>query len=167
MIELEPFSEQHLDAVEAMLDDPDVQRFTRIPVPAPPGFARTWLERYEEGRREGTRECFAVVEDGELLGLTMAPTIDREGRTVELGYAVAPAARGRGVAGEALRRMTEWAFAELGALRIELHISAANEASKRVAARCGYVREGVLRSTYVKPGLRDDTEIWSRLPGDP
>jgi RimJ/RimL family protein N-acetyltransferase len=167
LIELEPFSERHLAAVEAMLDDPDMQRFTRIPVPAPPGFARTWLERYEAGRRDGTRECFAIVEDGELLGLTMAPAIDREGLTVELGYAVAPAARGRGVASAALRLTTEWAFAELGALRVELHISAANEASKRVAARCGYVREGVLRSRYVKPGLRDDTEIWSRLPGDP
>ena len=45
-------------------------------------------------------------------------------------------------------------------------ISVENDASKRVAERCGYRREGVLRSTYVKEGVRDDTEIWSRLPTD-
>jgi RimJ/RimL family protein N-acetyltransferase len=63
--------------------------------------------------------------------------------------------------------MTGWAFDELDVLRIELRISIDNEPSKRVAARCGYVREGVLRSLPFKQGLREDTEIWSRLPGDP
>ena len=55
----------------------------------------------------------------------------------------------------------------MGALRVELFISAENEASQAVATRCGYVREGVLRSAYFKEGLREDTEIWSRLPSDP
>jgi len=36
----------------------------------------------------------------------------------------------------------------------------------RVAERCGYIREGVLRSSFVKPGRREDTEIWSRLATD-
>jgi RimJ/RimL family protein N-acetyltransferase len=70
------------------------------------------------------------------------------------------------VATQALRLLTEWGFAELGALRLELFISVDNEASKRVAERCGYVREGVLRSVHLKEDLRVDTEIWSRLPSD-
>jgi RimJ/RimL family protein N-acetyltransferase len=105
--------------------------------------------------------------DGEFLGIAVAPQIDRAARTAELGYVVAPAARGRGVASEALRLLTEWAFAELGMERLELLISVENEASKRVAARCGYVREGVLRSHWVKGELREDTELWARLPSDP
>jgi RimJ/RimL family protein N-acetyltransferase len=151
-----------------MLDDPDLLRFTRIPEPVPPGFARTWLERYEEGRAAGNREAFAVVDDaGEFLGLALAPGIDRDTATAELGYAVAPGARGRGVASEALRQLTEWAFGQQGMVRLELLISVDNPASKKVAERCGYVREGVLRSSYVKPGRREDTEIWSRLATDP
>jgi RimJ/RimL family protein N-acetyltransferase len=51
-------------------------------------------------------------------------------------------------------------------LRLELLISVDNAASKKVAERCGYLQEGVLRSLYVKPGVREDTEIWSRLPTD-
>jgi RimJ/RimL family protein N-acetyltransferase len=51
--------------------------------------------------------------------------------------------------------------------RVELLISVDNPASKRVAERCGYVREGVLRSLHVKQDVREDTEIWSRLVDDP
>jgi RimJ/RimL family protein N-acetyltransferase len=165
VIEFELFSEKHVPGVAALLDDPAVLRFTRVPEPVPEDFASTWVTRYEEARRNGSREAFAVVEDDEFLGLALAPTIDRETQTAELGYVVAPAARGRGVATEALRRLTDWAFAE-GMLRIELLISAENPASKKVAERCGYVREGVLRNAYVKPGRREDTEIWSRLATD-
>jgi RimJ/RimL family protein N-acetyltransferase len=167
MLGLVPSGEEHLAGVEEMLDDPDLLRFTRIPEPVPPGFAHSWFERYAEARGDGSREAFAIVEDGEFLGLALAPQIDRETRAAELGYVVVPAARGRGVATEALRQLTEWAFAELGMLRLELMISVENAGSKKVAERCGYVREGVLRSAYVKQGLREDTEIWSRLATDP
>jgi len=52
-------------------------------------------------------------------------------------------------------------------LRAELHISVDNVASKRVAERNGYRLDGVLRSLWFKGDLREDTEIWSRLPNDP
>jgi RimJ/RimL family protein N-acetyltransferase len=122
---------------------------------------------YEQARRDGSREAFAVVEDGRLLGLALAPHIDREAGEVELGYIVGPWARGRGVATEALRLLTRWAFDELGAQRIELIIEAANAPSVRVAERCGYVLEGERRSTYLKQGRRVDARIYSRLPSDP
>ena len=164
---LEPFGERHLAALEEMLEDPDLLRFTRVPEPVPPGFARLWLERYEEARADRSREAFAIVdESGGVLGLALAPRIELEARTAELGYLVAPAARGRGVATEALRRLTEWALSELGMERLELLISVENAASKRVAERAGYVCEGVLRSLHVKQGRREDTEIWSRLATD-
>ena len=63
--------------------------------------------------------------------------------------------------------MTRWAFDEAAAQRIILLVDVENIASSRVAARAGYVREGVLRSSYVKPGMRRDVELWSRLPTDP
>jgi RimJ/RimL family protein N-acetyltransferase len=154
--------------VAGLLDDPDVQRFTRVPVPVPADFPRRWLSRYEEGRLDGSREAFAIVDaDDAFLGLALAPEIKRDAREAELGYIVAPSARGRGVAGAGLGLLTDWAFEELGVLRIELLIDVDNEPSKRVAERCGYIREGVLRSAHLKDDLRSDTEIWSRLPTDP
>ena len=159
--------ERHVVGLEAILDDPDVLRFTRVPEPVPPGFARAWFARYEEGRRDGTREAFAIVDDEScFLGIALAPEIDRETRTAELGYVVTPAARGRGVATEALRQLTAWALTERDMFRLELLISVDNPASQRVAENCGYLREGVLRAFHVKQDVREDTEIWSRLASD-
>jgi len=167
-IRLEPLSAAHLEAVRALVADPEVLHFTRVPEPVPAGFPEQWLGRYEEGRREGSREAFAIEDAATavFLGLALVPTIDREAQTAELGYIVASGARGRGVASEALRLLTDWAFSELGAVRLELLISVDNSASKRVAERCGYEREGVLRSIHLKQGVREDTEIWSRLAGE-
>jgi RimJ/RimL family protein N-acetyltransferase len=166
-IRLEPLAEHHVASPESWIHDPDVLRFTNVPDPPPPDFVQSWFTAYEEGRRDGTREAFAILdEDGVFLGFALAFRIDREGRQVELGYALVPEARGRGAASRALALLTEWAFAELDVVRIELRISVANEASQAVARRCGYTHEGTLRSLYFKQGRRDDTQVWSRLVGD-
>ena len=167
-IRLVPFAATHLDDVAALLTDPDILRFTRIPEPPPPDFPRTWLNRYEHGRSEGTHEGFAALDaGGHFVGLALAPDIDRDGREVELGYLVAPGARGRGIATDMLRQLTDWALGELGMLRVYLIINIENPASERVAERCGYVREGVMRSVHLKQGRRSDASLWSRLPSDP
>lgn len=168
-IRLVLFADRHLAPFAAMLDDSDIQRFTRVPFSPPPSFPQAWLARYRAGRADGTREAFAVEDrsDGSFLGIAVAPSIDPEARTVELGYLVAPAARGRGVGTEALRLMVPWAFEVLGARRLELLISVDNEGSKVVARRSGFVFEGVLRGRHFKDDLWEDTEIWSRLPTDP
>jgi RimJ/RimL family protein N-acetyltransferase len=138
-----------------------------MPSPLPAGFVATWLESTARARADGTREAFAIVDgDGTFLGWAGSPMIDRAGRTVELGYMVTPGARGRGVATEALRLLTAWAFDELDAVRAELRIGAENEASRRVAVRCGYAHEATLRSSYRKDKPRWDLEIWSRLATD-
>ncbi|MFN2543467.1 MAG: GNAT family N-acetyltransferase [Actinomycetota bacterium] len=169
VIRLEPFADEHLDAFARTLEDPAILRFTRMPVPPPPGFASMWFERYEQGRRDGTREVFAIVDDadGSYLGVAVVPTINRETRTAELGYVVAPWARGRGVATEALRQLTKWALETLDPMRLELWISPDNPASKKVAEKCGYVYEGTLRMMHFKQDLWEDGEIWSRIATDP
>jgi RimJ/RimL family protein N-acetyltransferase len=167
-VRLVPLTHQHAAALDRALEDADIVANTRVPEPVPAGFATTWIDRYEHGRVDGSREGFALEDDeGSFLGLGLIPRIDRETETAELGYVVVPEARGRGVATEALRLLTELAFAELAMARLELMIVVHNEASKIVARRCGYVREGVLRSAHFKQGRREDTEIWSRLATDP
>jgi RimJ/RimL family protein N-acetyltransferase len=166
-IELRLLSPADVDDVHDLIQDPDTLRFTRVPVPPPDGFARDWYARYEQGRETDSKEAFAIVdEDGAFLGLALVPAIDAEAAEAELGYMVAAHARGRGVASEALRQLTDWAFGR-GIQRAYLIIDVDNPASKAVAARAGYTLEGVMRSTYLKQGRRSDTELWSRLPDDP
>ncbi|MGH2886254.1 MAG: GNAT family N-acetyltransferase, partial [Solirubrobacteraceae bacterium] len=167
-VRLERLDDRWLDDVADLVADPDVLRFTRIAEPPPEGFARTWIGAYEAARRDGSREAFAALDgDGRFIGLGLAPEIDRAAGELELGYIVARGARGRGVATRILRLLTRWAFEELGAQRVYLIIDVENHASERVAERCGYQREGVMRSIHVKQDRRADAGLWSRLPGDP
>lgn len=104
---------------------------------------------------------------GVSSGSDLAPEIDRAAGELELGYIVARDAQGRGIATEILRLLTRWAFDEVEAQRAYLIIDVENPASARVAERCGYRLEGVMRSIHVKQGQRADVGLWSRLPGDP
>jgi RimJ/RimL family protein N-acetyltransferase len=167
-VHLELLNEAHLEAVAAMLSDPDVLRFTRVPEPTPADFPQQWLRTYEQGRRDGTREAFAALDGGgALVGLALAFGIDRGEAEAELGYIVTPAARGRGVGTAILRALTDWAFRATNAERLRLVIDVENPASLVVAERSGYVREGVMRSVHFKGGRRIDAVLLSRLRTDP
>jgi RimJ/RimL family protein N-acetyltransferase len=167
-VHLELLGEAHLGGVGAMLSDPDVLRFTRVPEPTPADFPQQWLATYEAGRRDGTREAFAALDgDGRLVGLALAFGIDAKEGEAELGYIVAPEARGRGVGTAILRALTDWAFAATAVERIRLVVDVENPASLRVAEGAGYVREGVMRSVHFKNGRRIDAVLLSRLRSDP
>jgi RimJ/RimL family protein N-acetyltransferase len=163
-IRLEPIDARFVPDFEQLASDPDVVRFTRVPVAPDKGFAEAWVGRYVSGWDDGSRAGFAIVsKTGEFLGLAAVVDLDLTGRQGELGYIVAPSARGRGIAGRALRLLTSWALGPLGLERVELRISTDNEPSVRVAERLGFVREGVLRSTHLKDDVRADVVVYSML----
>jgi RimJ/RimL family protein N-acetyltransferase len=166
-ITLEPLTQAHVPHMLDFARDDQILRFTRVPAGADEEFARWWIGRYESGWSEGSRAGFAVLDDtGTQIGFAAFVQLDLAAREGEIGYAVGPAARGRGVASRSLELLTRWGFDELELLRIELLIDAENAGSARVAERAGYTLEGVLRSKYVKEGLRADVGVWSRLRGD-
>ncbi|MHB8641779.1 MAG: GNAT family N-acetyltransferase [Gaiellaceae bacterium] len=164
-IRLDPLTAEHAAAMDALARDEDVARFTRIPEPVPQNFGARWVERYVRGRDEGTNAGFAIVdlESGAFLGFMGLVRMALDEQQAEAGYVTVSRARGRGVATRALRLLSVWAFATLPLERIELLIDVANPASELVARRAGYTREGVLRWTYLKPGQRSDTIVYSLL----
>jgi RimJ/RimL family protein N-acetyltransferase len=151
----------------ALTADPDVVRFTRVPAGADEAFVRGWIKRYEDGWDDGSRAGFAIRgQGGTVLGFAAFVELHLEQQEGEIGYMVAPAARGRGVAPRAVELLTRWGFDALGLIRLELRIDVQNPASELVAARTGYEREGVLRNVHFKDGLRCDLAVWSRLSHD-
>jgi RimJ/RimL family protein N-acetyltransferase len=166
---LEPLSEALARDLRWVLDgDHDTARFTRIPSSPDGRFLAMWLGRYEQAWADGTAAGFAVRDaaTGEAVGFAGLVQLDLEKREGELGYVVAPAARGRGIAGRAVELLTRWSFESLGLLRVELRIDPANAFSARIAQRQGYRLEGTLRNLYFKEGLRSDVAVWSRLADD-
>jgi ribosomal-protein-alanine N-acetyltransferase len=166
-IRLEPLDARFVGDFEQLVTDPDTVRFTRVPVLPDTGFAAAWVDRYVSGWKDGLRAGFAILSpDDEFLGMVAIVDLDLAGRQGEIGYIVVPAARGRGIAGRALRLVSAWALGELGLERVELRISSDNERSLRVAERLGFVREGVLRSLHLKDDARSDMAVYSLLRGE-
>jgi [ribosomal protein S5]-alanine N-acetyltransferase len=160
-IRLVPLTDEHIPALLETMRDPDVLRFTRTPDPMPEGWINDYLREFEGDRRAG----WAILDGDEFVGYAVTGPIDREGREVELGYAVSPWARGRGIATETLVQQTRWAF-DQGMQRVTALISIDNPASSRVAQKAGYTFEGVLRSVHHRGDQRGDLESWSILPGE-
>jgi len=68
---------------------------------------------------------------------------------------------GKGYATEALRLLTEHLFSTKLMERLQLTIHPDNLASQRVAEKCGYTKEGVMRSIAFLDGRFHDIEMWS------
>jgi len=85
---------------------------------------------------------------------------------VEVGFWCRTTCCGNGYVSEAVPALVQYAFEHLRAVRVELVTDEANAASRKVAERCGFTLEGVLRSERRAPdqSLRN-TCIYARLPG--
>jgi RimJ/RimL family protein N-acetyltransferase len=168
-IRLDPIAHSHHDGLWRLAQQRSVERYTFVPTNATEEFVPAWIQRYVDGWAEGTRAGFVVLDalDGTFLGFGSIVQLDLDARQGEIGYALLEESRGRGAASGAVDLLTRWGFDELGLERLELHIDATNVASQRVAERCGYRLDGVLRNLHFKEGRRCDLGIWSRLPSDP
>lgn len=125
----------HLDRLVEIYQDPDIQRWTRVPV-RDHDSAAAWVAAQQDGWATGNRLCFAVQDgDSALVGCVVL----KAPRTApEVGYWTTPSARGRGVATRAVDTIARWAFAEHGVARLELRHQVDNVASCRVAAKAGF-----------------------------
>jgi RimJ/RimL family protein N-acetyltransferase len=113
----------------------------------------------------GGQTSFGILAGPRLVGaLGLMP--DEPG-SAELAYWVRPEDRGRGIAGRAVRAITEWALGDLN--RVWLEIGPANLASLRVAERGGFTFEQRI-ANHCRQWVNDDPErdlwrdclIWAR-----
>jgi RimJ/RimL family protein N-acetyltransferase len=155
-------------ATVAACRDPQVQRFTHIPADYGEDEARAFVGQAPERRARGESLELAVADAGDdrLLGVIGLTADRRDERRAEVGYWVAPEARGSGAAGRALTLISRWALGPLGLVRIDLLASVANGASVRTAERCGFVREGTLRRAWTRGPVREDLALYSLLAED-
>jgi RimJ/RimL family protein N-acetyltransferase len=113
----------------------------------------------------GDRVSFAIAEredDARLLGSMSIMRLER-GHSGEIGYWLAPWARGRGAMVRAVQLLAGWSCEEFGLRRVELVIAVDNMASLAVAERAGFTREGVLRDYRENKGVWRDHAMWSLL----
>jgi RimJ/RimL family protein N-acetyltransferase len=122
-----------LAILRRVTDDPDG------PVKFGPYFAYVIVRR---------ADCRAVGD----AGFHGPPGADGE---VEVGYALAPRARGAGLATESVALLVEWALAQPGVGAVSARVERGNPASVRVLERLGFVAHGQ-RDAHLRYVLRGD-----------
>ena len=164
---LRPWRADDVDAALAALVEPETRLWNAGWVQTRDD-AAVWLERRQDW---GGDHASWAVEDAAsraLVGSVSLHSIDLQQSDAEIGYWTVAAARGRGVATDAVDAASRWAFGTLGVDRIELCHAVENVASGRVAEKAGYLFEGRLRRSYrYGDGVKHDELLWARLSDDP
>lgn len=141
-----------------------VSRFISPPPTTLEGFERfiTWSH---DQRDQGQCACFAVVINGSdaPLGLFQIRSLEAGFATAEWGFALAPEFWGAGVFTDGARLAIDFAFAVLGAHRLEARAALENSRGNRALRKLGAVQEGVLSRAFLRNGEYFDQALWTIL----
>jgi RimJ/RimL family protein N-acetyltransferase len=167
-IALRPLAAADLDAVTVACRDPESVRWTTVPHPYQESDARFFVHEHAPRTwRLGDGAIFAVADPaGAYAGSMDLRVSPLDPGVADVGYLVAPWARGRGYASTALRRLVGWGFESLGLTRIEWRAYLGNDASRRVAEKAGFTIEGIHRSSCLQRGERRDAWVGAVLADD-
>ena len=143
--------------------DPEMQRFTTVPVPYADGDAAAFLDHVAAMWTTGSGAAWAIEVEGRFAG-----TVDlRFGEGWgSIGYGLAPWARGRGVMTTAVALALEWGFTDGRLVGVRWEAFVGNEASRRVAEKTGFRMEGTARGLSAARGVRHDAWIGSILAAE-
>ena len=124
--------------------------------------ARAWIARCRTAAQP--HQNFAIEHAGEAIGgIGLLPMSDVSRFTAEVGYWLGEEYWGRGLATEALRCLTGYAFESLQYERLEAWVFATNPISCKVLEKSGYEHEATLRRSAFKDGRFLDCNLYVRL----
>ena len=133
----------------------------RFPHPYTAADARQFIQSVADAR---PTTSFAIAVAGEAVGgIGFSPGADVERYSAEVGYWLAEPFWGRGIAPEAVRLVSEYAFGTCNMLRLFALPFADNTQSIRVLDKAGYTQDAILRAASVKDGVARDQALYSRI----
>jgi RimJ/RimL family protein N-acetyltransferase len=145
------------------------QRWIPLPNPYTDEVSRFWCAEMAPGfRTSGDGMELAAIRraDRRFVGSFGLRRTDWRNRCSEIGYIVAPWARGEGIATEAVSTIARWLLIEQGFERLALRHAPGNLASQRVAEKAGFTREGTARNAGFTNSGRNDLVVWSLIRAD-
>ncbi|MGB8651361.1 MAG: GNAT family N-acetyltransferase [Mycobacteriales bacterium] len=166
-LHLRPWAPGDVDVMVRGNQDPLVTAWTRVPEGYTSEMAVARVADVQAGWENGDQLGWAVCDAGTgevLAALDLRHLADD---TWDVGFLCYAWARGRAVVAEAVRAAATWAFATLGASRVEWRAMVGNQRSRRAAEKAGFVFEGTLRGRHAaREGVHPDTWVASLVPAD-
>jgi [ribosomal protein S5]-alanine N-acetyltransferase len=112
--------------------------------------------------------------DGILWGITLKDSdiivgticywrMQKEHFRAEIGYALHPAQQGKGIMDEAIKAVLQYGFESIQLHSVEANVNPANEASRKLLERNGFIKEAYFRENYYYNGQFLDSVIYSLI----
>ncbi|MEU4195480.1 GNAT family N-acetyltransferase [Kribbella sp. NPDC026611] len=162
---LRPHAPGDIDDFTAMCVDPGYRQWTDKPVPYLRSHAEHFVtELIPGGWVSGEVYGWAIESEGRFAGNIDLGSVRAGGGDV--GFGLAPWARGRGLMTRALRLVVGYAFDELAWRVVIWRAVAGNEASRAVARKAGFRRFTTVPDTACLHGERRDEWVASIRPGE-
>jgi len=153
-----------IDRMNEMANDPDMVRWTAVPVPNPRSATEKYaMELVPHGWDSDTSRCWAIEYDGRFVGNV---DIRGKGALADIGFALHPDARGHSLAVDAARLAIDHAFVEAGKEAIVWRSHVGNLASLRVAHTLGFRLHGTQPDALLERGRILDAWTGSLRFGD-
>jgi ribosomal-protein-alanine N-acetyltransferase len=135
--------------------------FDRFPSPYTMDAAVDFVSRKLE---QDPLVSFVVEVDGNLAGVIgIDKREDIYRKSPLLGYWLSENHWGKGIMTQAIKLVTNYAFANLDIVRIQAGVLGNNSRSMRVLEKAGFVKEGVLKNNIIKNGVILDEHIYGMV----
>ena len=126
-----------------------------------------WASAEAAAERAFAFLLFHREEDTLLGGITVSNIRRGPSRSASLGYWVGETHARQGYMRDAVGRVAEFAFHDLGLVRLEAACLEGNAASRALLKRCGFQSEGIVRGYLEVNGNVRDHVLYARLARDP
>jgi len=167
---LKKVEDRHLDELYGIYDNEQVFTYCGIIPKHNKEQVGRMIGHFERdyGKRSRVKwGIFAVDAPDRLLGIVEAMDFNQKVNAATIGYFLAEAEWGKGLAAEAVRMLVEYLFLDVGVNRIQAEVMPGNVRSKQVLHKNGFQHEGTLRQAAVWSGKGIvDLEIYSLLQGE-
>lgn len=119
-----------------------------------PDLSKYFVERKVKQFQEKEEFLFVLKEkeNHTLIGIIYVKELDWEKKQAELAYAIGYQVAGKGYMTETVKAISKWAFEALQLNTLQIIVHQANTASIRVAEKCGYTWQKVLKAEHTPPG---------------
>ncbi|PRB00846.1 hypothetical protein CQ044_18030 [Microbacterium sp. MYb64] len=149
-------TEADLDALYTIASDLDTWE-ERNPGRPTARTREAWQARVIEREADPANSMNFVIDvDGDAVGNVGLFDVDEVARHAEVGIALIPSARGKGIGTEAMARILEFAFVRGNLRRVHLEVIASNAAAIRSYEKAGFVVEGRQREHAWVRGQYED-----------
>lgn len=118
---------------------------------------------FESNPLEYTTFIIEKKDGAKVGGITHFNVLAPYGKTLEIGYALLPAERGKGYCTEAVSIMVDYLFLSKDVPCIQATTDVGNVASQKVLKTAGFTEEGILRKRFFSNGGWKDTVVFSIL----